>query len=302
MPTTYTDQFYLIDPYSPPASGTPLNFVVYNLVDQDDDGDVGTAGNDRVNGSDVTGTYYGDTVTVERMDGSIVTITGTTFYLANGQRVFTPIDGSVLENATFVSSSWVSPNTQMPVSDLGPACFVRGTLIDTPDGPRRIEDLAEGDLVLTRDAGPQPVLWVSCRRASGDGNHAPIRIMAGALGNARDLLVSPQHRMVIDGWRAELYFGTDEVMVAAKHLVATHDRIHVQKMREVEYLHLLLDGHQIVYAEGIASESFDPGGDFALYDPVASEAVRDRLGLTDCTPTLTARPVLRGTDAMVLFV
>lgn len=302
MPTSYSDQFYVIDAYAPPAAGTPLNFVVYTAVDRDDNGEIGTSGRDRINGSDITGTYHGDTITVERADGSIATITGTTFYLRNGQSLFTPTDGTVLENATFVSSTYVSTDSPMPVSELGPACFVTGTLIDTPDGPRAIETLTEGDLVETRDSGPQPILWVSRRHAPGDGDHAPIRIMAGALGNTRDLLVSPQHRMLIDGWRAELFFGTDEVLVAAKHLVAAHDRIHVQKMREVAYFHLLLDGHQILYAEGIPAESFDPGGDFARGDPVAARAVQERLGIDATAPPRTARPVVRGSDARVLFV
>ena len=267
VPTTYADQFYLIDPYSPPPVGTALNFAVYNLQDRDDDGDIGTAGGDRINGRDVRGTYNGDTVTVQLSGGSVVTITGVTFYLSDGSRVFTPSDGSVLQNATFVSSSWVSSDTFMNVSDLGPACFVVGTRIATPDGPRRIETLAVGEPVLTRDAGPQPILWIGRRTSAGDGDHAPIRICKGALGNSADLLVSPQHRMLIDGWRAELFFGQDEVLVAAKHLVAGNDAIHVQKMREVDYMHLLLDGHQVIRAEGAACESFDPGGDLALYDP-----------------------------------
>ncbi len=303
MPTTYNDQFYLIDPFSPPPAGTVLNFVRYDLVDADDDGDVGTAGGDTVNGSDVTGTYDGDTITVERADGSVVTITGVTFYLANGQRAFTPSDGTVLENATFVSSTWVSPDTQMDVGDLGPACFVKGTRIATPDGPRAIETLAEGDLVLTCDNGPQPILWISRRTSPGDADHAPIRICKGALGNTADLLVSPQHRMLIKGWRAELFFGHDEVLVAAKHLAVGNDRIHVMSVPEVEYLHLLLDGHQLVWAEGAPCESFDPGGDFALYDPIMQHEVNRRYpGLIDpdAPRSQTTRRVIRAAEAQML--
>ncbi len=303
MPTNYTDQFYRIDPFSPPPAGTTLNFVVYTLRDRDDDGDIGTAGGDRINGRDVTGSYNGDTVTVERGDGSVVTITGVTFYLSDGSRVFTPADGSVLENATFVSSTWVSPDTFMDVSDLGPACFVTGTRIATPDGLRRIEDFTEGDQVLTRDHGPQPILWIGRRTSAADSDHAPIRICKGALGNHADLLVSPQHRMLIDGWRAELYFGQDEVLVAAKHLVAGNDRIHVQKMPTVDYMHLLLDGHQLIWAEGTACESFDPGGDLALNDPgIRHEITALHPGLIDpaAGPGRTARRVLKASEAQLL--
>ncbi|WP_420857937.1 Hint domain-containing protein [Marivivens marinus] len=304
MPTTYTDQFFFIDPYSPPPSGTVLNFTVMTLTDQDDDGDVGTAGNDTINGVDITGTYNGDTVTVELPSGAVVTISGVTFYLANGQRVFTPKDGTILENGSvLLSTTWVSPNTQMPVSDLGPACFTPGTLIDTPHGPKPIETLNEGDLVLTRDTGPQPILWISRRHADGNGDHAPIRIGKGVIGNDRDLIVSPQHRVLIDGWRAELFYGQDEVLVAAKHLVGVHDQVHVDRRRAVEYIHLLLDGHHLIWSEGALTESFDPGGDFALYDPTVQAEVETRYpGLIQDKGRRgqTARPVIRGYEALAL--
>lgn len=300
MPTNYTDQFYLIDPANPPAVGTTLNFVTYTLRDRDDDGDIGTAGGDRINGSDVRGTYNGDTVTVELADSSIVTISGVTFYLANGARIFTPSDGTVLQNATFVSATWVSPNTFMDVSDLGPACFVTGTRIATPDGPRRIETLAIGDPVLTRDAGAQPILWIGQRTSVADGDHAPVRIGKGALGNRADLLVSPQHRMLIDGWRAELFFGQDEVLVAAKHLVAGNDLINVQPQPTVDYMHLLLDGHQVIWAEGTPCESLDPGGDFALYDRAVRHEI-DACQIAAGSPrSRTVRRVIKAAEAQLL--
>ena len=97
-------------------------------------------------------------------------------------------------------------------------CFASGTLIETPEGPRFVESLREGDEVNTLDAGPQPIRWVGHVRVPGDGVNAPIPIARGALGNIRDLWVSPNHRMLLRGSKAELMFGEDEVFVAAKHL------------------------------------------------------------------------------------
>lgn len=137
-------------------------------------------------------------------------------------------------------------------------CFARGTRIATPEGTRPVETLAVGELVLTRDDGPQPIRWIGNRAVPGRGALAPVAIAAGTLGNRRRLLVSPQHRLLIGGWRAELLFGQPEVLVAAKHLI-DGDRICSVPMARVEYWHMLFDRHQIVEAEGIAAESFYPG-------------------------------------------
>ncbi|QJF52013.1 Hint domain-containing protein [Roseobacter ponti] len=137
-------------------------------------------------------------------------------------------------------------------------CFAAGTLIETPDGPRYIETLTEGDLVNTLDDGPQPVRWIGKQRMPGTGPNAPVHIRAGALRNLRDLKVSQNHRMLVTGAEAELLFGTGEVLVAAKHLV-NGTTIRVVPCEEVEYVHFLFDAHQIVFAEGCPSESLYPG-------------------------------------------
>lgn len=136
-------------------------------------------------------------------------------------------------------------------------CFGRGTRIETPYGPRAIETLKAGDLVLTRDHGPQPLRWIGSRGIEAQGDFAPIEIKSGALGNTRDLIVSPQHRMLLQGWRAEMLFGADEVFAAAKHLV--NDQTILRRTGGfVEYFHMMFDAHEVVFAEGAASESFHP--------------------------------------------
>ncbi len=257
MPTTYTDQFYNFDPYSPPPVGTAVSFSTYDLVDNNDDGDLDRLNNDSINGSDIRSSYPGDTVTIDVRGVGEVTYTGTTFYLADGSRVFTPTDGQVLQDGILVSTTWVSPQGPLLVGELGPTCFTPGTRIKTDKGERLIEDLQVGDLIRTRDNGLKPILWISRRTFKAAGKEAPVLIRKGALGNDADLLVSQQHRMLITGWRAQLYLGTEEVLIAAKHLVNDHS-IRIIEGGDVEYIHLLFDAHEIVTAAGIPSESYHP--------------------------------------------
>ncbi len=254
----YTDQFYLMDPSAPPGFGTALNYVNYTLNDQNNDGDFDRFNNDSVNGSDISSSYPGDTVRVNVAGVGNVTYTGTTFYLANGQVVFTPNDGQVLQNGTFVSSTFVNTQGPLLVPQLGPACFTRGTLIRVPGGEVPIEALNPGDLVETLDSGPQELRWIGQRTVDGTGDFAPIRIDEATLGNSRPLLVSPQHRMLIEGWKPELVLGVPEILVPAKHLIGMAG-VRQEQREEVDYVHILFDRHEIVFAEDAPSESFHPG-------------------------------------------
>lgn len=137
-------------------------------------------------------------------------------------------------------------------------CFAAGTMIETADGLRDVADIAVGDMVQTMDDGLQPVRWVGNRTVPATGRFAPIRIAAGRFGNARDLVLSPQHRVLLAGWQAKLMFGEDQVLVAAKHLLAC-DGVYRDEGAEVTYYHMLFDAHQIVFAEGAPCESFHPG-------------------------------------------
>jgi hypothetical protein len=141
--------------------------------------------------------------------------------------------------------------------DTGLACFVAGTELMTPLGPVAIEDLGPGDLVLTRDHGAQPVRWSASQTVSGMGRLAPIAIAPGCYGATREITVSPQHRILLTGWQAELLFAEPEVLVPAKALV---DDLNVRRApcRKVTYCHLLFDTHQIVESHGFWSESYYP--------------------------------------------
>lgn len=171
-------------------------------------------------------------------------------------------------------------------------CFTSGTGILTPYGLRKIQNLQVGDLVITRDNGLQPIRWIGKRTVPALNKFAPIRFAAGSLPNLnRSLLVSPQHRMLVGNHRSQLYLGESEVLVSAKHMV-NNTSITREVGGEVTYMHLLFDQHEIVYADGTASESFHPG-DIGLH--AISEASRaEMFGLF---PELRADPSAYGSTA-----
>ena len=139
-------------------------------------------------------------------------------------------------------------------------------MILTEQGKVTIETLAVGDLVLTRDNGFQPIRWIGQRTLSAADLAAvpqfnPVQIASGALGGGlpeRTMLVSPQHRMLINTPRAELLFGEAEVLAAAVHLVG-RPGITRATPDQVSYIHLLFDEHELICADGAWSESFQPG-------------------------------------------
>ena len=300
MPTTYTDQFFIIDPFNPPPPGTAMNFVTYTFIDQNDDGDIDAFDNDSVNGFDVTSSWPGDVVNVN-VGGTVISYIGTTFYLTNGTQVFTPTDGQVLQNGILTTATGVIVDGPLDVGDPGPPCFSAGTKIETERGMTPVEQIAVGDLVRTLDHGLQPVRWHGARGVAALDKRAPIRFAPGAIGNTRELLVSPQHKVLVSGWRAELFFGEDEVLVAAAHLVNA-DTIHRAPRRHVMYHHLMFDMHEVLLAEGIPTESFFPG-DYILQDTDLHDEIStlfpEMIGTVDGTWE-TARRVLRRQEAQVL--
>lgn len=175
----------------------------------------------------------------------------------------------------------------------GVICFTPDTLLATPDGARPIQMLRPGDRVLTRDNGPQEVLWTGHRRMTGARLHAmpwlrPIRLRSGALGTGRpepDLLVSPQHRMLLRGPTAEALFNTSEVLISAEDLVNDHSILVDHAVREVTYVHVLLDRHNVIWANGLETESFHPAN--ASLETVDPD---QRKGLLSIFPDLAGNP------------
>lgn len=159
----------------------------------------------------------------------------------------------------------VTNNTTGPESG-GVICFTPGTRIRTPNGVCLVEDLREGDWVQTKDNGPQEVMWMGSRRMTGARMFAmphlrPIRFKTGALGIERpdeELLVSPNHRMLIKGDEALALFNTPEILVAAKDLINGRTVTVDVTLPQVTYVHLLLSDHNILWANGVETESFHP--------------------------------------------
>ncbi|MBL9048873.1 MAG: Hint domain-containing protein [Tabrizicola sp.] len=145
-------------------------------------------------------------------------------------------------------------------------CFTLGTRIMTARGEVAVEALCPGDLIQTRDNGLQPLRWVGTRHLGfaellADPDLQPVRIGQAALGAAgpeRMMLVSPQHRVLIEGSRAEMFFGECEVLVPAKHLVGMSDVTRALPKDGVTYVHILFDRHEIVLSDGLWTESFQP--------------------------------------------
>ncbi len=151
-------------------------------------------------------------------------------------------------------------------SPTGVICFTPGTRLQTPDGERLVEDLAEGDRIDTKDGGAQEIVWIGRRRISGARLYAmpelrPVRILEGALGGRdpnADLVVSPRHKVLLQGSFARSLFGEPEVLVAAEDLLNDRTIARDHKMKSVDYVHLLLPRHHVVWANGVETESFHP--------------------------------------------
>lgn len=179
------------------------------------------------------------------------------------------VDGEQIDWENFV------PDEEIP-------CFTSGTLILTDRGEVAIDDLCVGDLVMTRDNGLQPVRWIGSRKLGTPiltlkPNLRPIRIKAGTLGAnlpKQDLLVSPQHRVLVRSRIAQRIFGTSEVLVAAKQLLTIEGVDIVDVPNGVEYFHMLFDRHEVVFSNGAETESLYTGPEaLKSVGPAAQEEI-----------------------------
>ena len=141
------------------------------------------------------------------------------------------------------------------LSDLLCISFARGTMITLATGAQKpIEDLTTGDKVLTRDHGGQPIRWIGRATLKAVSPFAPVVITAGTLGNAGDLIVSQHHRMFLYQRERMAGLATSELLVQAKHLV-DGERVFLREGGFVDFLSIVFDRHEIIYAEGVPAES-----------------------------------------------
>nr|WP_235602472.1 Hint domain-containing protein [Sulfitobacter pontiacus] len=172
----------------------------------------------------------------------------------DGTIVFTDADGNETGRLDFTNIEEIIP------------CFTPGTLIATPKGERRVEDLVVGDRVITRDNGIQEIRWVGAREMTGQelahkAHLLPVLIRQGALGNnlpERDMLVSPNHRVLVANDKTALYFEEREVLVAAKHLTGL-EGVDIVETSGTTYIHVMFDHHEVILSDGTWTESFQPG-------------------------------------------
>lgn len=240
----------------------------------------------------------GGELTITHLNG-IPVVAGDTVELPSGEMITLNEDGTVTVLAdgdigantfsyTAENEDGVSDTAIATVTTTAP-CFITGAMIETAAGPRAIEDLKPGDQIVTRDNGLSPLRWIGRRRISAMCDaRAPILFRKGTLGCTRDMRVSPQHRMVISGWRARVLFSTDEVMARAKDLL-NGETIISQPEPEVEYWHLLLDRHEVIYADGAPTESFMPGDEGLT---AIGEGAREEV--FELFPELRSRPTTFG--------
>ena len=201
----------------------------------------------------------------------------------------------------------------VPVEDIAaPPCFTPGTMIRTPDGPKAVETLQVGDLVNTFDRGPQPLRWIGSTkvgpfRMAMSPAFRPIRIHKSAFGAGqpkRDMLVSPQHRVLVEGWKAALLYGDVQVLVAAVHLLDGRKVTQAWDTTQTTYLHLQFDHHELIWSDGLLTESFNPGpvGLSTVPDEARAElqALFPDRDLNCEAPNEAARPMITKREARVL--
>lgn len=183
---------------------------------------------------------------------------GQLFLLGDNLAAF---EAGAIESVTFNSIvDDALPGLAVPRQDTDFLCFAKGTLIRTPSGPVPVETLRPGDLVETLDHGPQPLRWTGSREVPALGRLAPVRIAKGALENSEDLVVSPQHRILVSGPEVALRHGEDEALVPAIGLI-NGGTIRQVAGGTVHYFHLMFDRHEIISANGVSAESLFLGGE-----------------------------------------
>lgn len=192
-------------------------------------------------------------------------VSSTGFYNGEASASFEILDGQPIGVTAGGSDDGELSVTELfaahPDSNAQPLCFTRGTSLATPSGPKPVEDLKIGDVVTTQ-TGREKIVWIGKTRlcfTASNSKHRPIVIKAGALSNGcpeRNLSLSPAHRVLIKGAWPELFAGTPVTLVPARNLINGQSIYQDHTCDEVEYWHVMFANHEIVFSEGVASESF----------------------------------------------
>ncbi|MES2540107.1 MAG: Hint domain-containing protein [Pseudomonadota bacterium] len=196
--------------------------------------------------------------------------------------------------------------------DPPPFCFAQGTMIETPHGYRAVETLDAGDTVLTEDGRSAPIAWIgrsryAAARVMREERLRPVHLRPHAFGSGlpdRELVLSPQHRVVVEGPVCQLLLGLERAFVIARHL----PKFLAQSPEwddDVVYFHILLDDHAILRANGLPCESLQPARRMVEALSQAAEgsllAALSVLGLDEMLNRPDALPTLNHREARVLF-
>ncbi len=264
------------------SAGTPLSEQVVSVttieagglstvMDVNDSGDqvqfdLGDGAGSQTNDFD-GGAVYNATLTYS--DGSTGSITAAIFQDAEGNLFLAPefdensdvtaMEAGAIESISLdslVGDTFSGMTSDRILTEF--VCFAPGTEIATPRGPCAVETLNRGDLIETLDDGPQPLLWHGVRTLDfsvAGSDQKPIEVKPDAFGTGlplRRLVLSPQHRILVRD-------GSDDALATAKALVPASRVRRMEGTRQVTYHTLLLRRHSIIFAEGLAVESFYPG-------------------------------------------
>lgn len=210
----------------------------------------------------------------------------TVITVEDGTHFFFASDGSLsaATMADFPNGAHAIENVDT-TTDVPLLCFVAGSLITTPDGERAVEYLSAGDLVMT-DRGPAtPILrmahsHLTAAQLDSAPHLRPIRIRAHSFGPG----------LPVNDWRNELHFGTETVLVPAKCL-PTHLASPDVVTGPVDYYHLLCAAHDMVRANGLWAESYQPAR--AALEALTPEA---RASFETRLPALLRAQLLRRPD------
>lgn len=221
--------------------------------------------------------------TITYTDGTTATISAVVFQDTAGNTYWAPeftenadqaaINAKPIQSLELTSPIYVGGTANGGFSLTGnradsmPLCFCSDALIACPDGERTVQDLIVGDVVLTQDHGAQPIRWIGSRvikrsELEANPNLRPVRIVKGALGEGlprRDLLLSRQHRVLVQSKIAKRMFDHEEILLPAIKLTEFPGIFVDEEIDTVTYYHVLLDAHEVMYAEGTPTESLFTG-------------------------------------------
>lgn len=257
----------------------PAGYITFTMRDADGDGVIRDFDSGDGSAGDLGEYVIGPSTIL--YPAEIALYTGSTM-VADGQ-VFTGLD---IEVTLFTDGSWgarlmdysIPPNIfphEVSSVTLGtwngveysgiytagvdqPLCFAAEAQLCTERGPRPAVQLQPGDRVWTLDAGWQALVWVGHVRASGQGGHrAPVLVPPGVLGARAPLRLSARHLVLLRSPRAELLFGTSEVLLPAAALCGVAG-VRRAPCTRVTWVHLMTGEHQLLSASGVLCESYRP--------------------------------------------